>query len=368
MFGHDRDEIVQPTSLHLEASSACQLRCPSCPTTTGAARPTLSRGFLRAADFRALLDANSRILSVELSNYGEMFLNPELREILRIAFERGVTLSAANGVNFNRVSDEVLEDLVRYRFRSITCSIDGASPETYARYRVGGEFQNVIANIRRLVAIKRSRGAKLPHLSWQFIAFGHNEHEIDKARAMATDLGMAFRVKLSWDEDFSPANDLDLVRGEAGAASRTEYRQRFRSLYVQDLCHQLWDAPQINWDGKVLGCCRNFWAEFGGNAFLDGLSAALNLERIRYARRMLTGRAPERADMPCLRCDIYRTMKDTGLWIERPARLKTIARSAGTRLVPLLRWLRARLRTSLVAQPRPAQGTLERAVRARSRS
>ena len=45
---------------------------------------------------------------------------------------------------------------------------------------------------------------------------------------------------------------------------------------MQEICHQLWDAPQINWDGKILGCCRNFWGDFGGNAFTEGLFQSVN--------------------------------------------------------------------------------------------
>ena len=48
--------------------------------------------------------------------------------------------------------------------------------------------------------------------------------------------------------------------------TRTEFRERYGAEYLEGTCDQLWSGPQINWDGKVLGCCRNFWDEFGGNA------------------------------------------------------------------------------------------------------
>ena len=50
---------VQPipaAALRLEASSACQLRCPSCPTTTGDTEAAVGRNFLRLADFAALVE------------------------------------------------------------------------------------------------------------------------------------------------------------------------------------------------------------------------------------------------------------------------------------------------------------------------
>jgi hypothetical protein len=59
---------------------------------------------------------------------------------------------------------------------------------------------------------------------------------------------------------------------------------------MHSICHELWDMPQVNWDGKVLGCCRNFWGDFGGNAFTDGLIESLNNEKIAYARKCCAGR------------------------------------------------------------------------------
>ena len=83
---------------------------------------------------------------------------------------------------------------------------------------------------------------------------------------MAHDLRMDFRPKLSWDNTFSPIQDESLVRKEVGqgAATRDEYLQKHGTSYGNNLCHQLWEAPQINWDGKILGCARNFWGDFGG--------------------------------------------------------------------------------------------------------
>jgi hypothetical protein len=83
----------------------------------------------------------------------------------------------------------------------------------------------------------------------------------------------------------------------------------------------------INWDGKVLGCCVNYWGDFGGNAFRDGLTASVNTEQIQYARAMLLGRAPPRGDIPCTRCSEYKKMSKRGAWLERaPPRLQNWSR------------------------------------------
>jgi MoaA/NifB/PqqE/SkfB family radical SAM enzyme len=311
--------MILHRKLRIEAASHCQLKCPSCPTATGAIDQAIPRGFLRAADFRDLLDKHSWLQSVELSNYGEPFLNPQLREILEIADRHGVAVTITNGANLNNARAEALEALVKYRVRHITCSIDGASPETYRVYRVGGDFDAVIGNIRAINAHKKALDSDLPRLAWQFVVFGHNEHEIPKARAMAAELGMDFRPKVSWDSKFSPVRDAEFVRRETGqaAVTREEHKKETGEEYYPEICEQLWYAPQVNSDGKVLGCCRNFWGDFGGNVFADGLARGLNHEKMIYARAMLQGRAPERADIPCTTCSLYRWRRDRARWVER---------------------------------------------------
>lgn len=306
-----------PRAIRLEASSFCQLRCPSCPTTSGAIHPAVGSGFLRFEDFRKLVDATPWLRQIELSNYGEIFLNPHLVEILEYAHKRGVMVAAANGVNLNTVRLEALEAVVKFGLQRMTCSIDGASAETYRRYRVRGDFDTVIANIRTINQHKRAYGTDLPRLTWQFIVFGHNEHEIPAARRLACDLGMEFRPKLSWDDTVSPLKDRDFVRREAGvgAATREEFEEKNGRDYMAAICTQLWNQPQVNWDGKMLGCCRNFWGDFGGNAFRDGLAAAFNHEKMNYAREMLQGLRPARDDTPCTTCDIYLGMRRRSRWL-----------------------------------------------------
>jgi hypothetical protein len=129
---------------------------------------------------------------------------------------------------------------------------------------------------------------------------------------------MKFYVKLSWDAQFPPVRDQDSVRKEVGVASRDEFKEKYGVDYAQGICHQLWDQPQINWDGKVLGCCRNFWGDFGTeNAFEDGLLNSINSEKIEYARGMLLGKKVARDDIPCTTCNIYQGMRANGAWLQR---------------------------------------------------
>lgn len=304
--------------IRLETSSYCQLRCPSCPTTVGAIDAVVGKGFLSFENFKKIVDDNPDIKLIELSNYGEIFLNPELSEMMKYAFEKKVALTARNGVNLNNVKEEVLENLVKYQFLALNLSVDGASQETYSQYRIRGNFDRVMDNVKKIIAFKRKYRSELPKLSWQYIVFGHNEHEIPKAREMADSMGIELKLKLSWDDEISPLKDPEFVKKEVGvgAATRAEYEAKKGSPYKMSICRQLWDQPMINWNGDVLGCCQNFWGTFGSNAFEEGLDKALLSGKLEYARQMLQGNAPAEDSVPCTTCDIYRSMKATGSYLK----------------------------------------------------
>jgi len=293
----------------LEASSRCQLKCVVCPTAKGENRKgTIGWGDLTLETFERFVRNNRRIRHIELSNWGEIFLNPALNEILSVAHRRGIKLTANNGVNFNSVRDDTLEALAKYRFRSLTIAIDGATPESYREYRRGGDFNRVIANIEKLNQFKRRHRSRYPVLTWQFVIFGHNEHELDRARAMARSLGMNFSPTFNaegWGPQFSPVKDRDLVRARSGigAASFTEFREKYRRELVMP-CQDMWLSPQINWDGKMLGCCVNVWGDYG-NVFESSLDECLAGEKYRYAQKMLLGHAAARSDIPCVKCHFY---------------------------------------------------------------
>ncbi len=313
------DARVSPSRIRLEASTHCQLKCPTCETATGELYQHVALGFLRFDKFKLLIDDNPQIRGIELSNFGEIFLNPHLPKIIEYAFKKDVQLSATNGANLNTVRDATLEALVKFRFSHIRCSIDGASQETYEQYRVRGNFDQVMRNIDKINACKKQHCSAFPLLTWQFVVFGHNEHEIATARQMALDRDMTFETKLNWDETWSPVRDKDMVRREMGvnATSRSEFREQSGSGYMEYVCHQLWDHPQLNFDGTVWGCCRNNWKAFDGNVFEDGLEGALNSRQIQYARRMLTDAIEPLADVPCTTCSVYRNMRKERRTLDR---------------------------------------------------
>jgi hypothetical protein len=169
----------------------------------------------------------------------------------------------------------------------------------------------VLAHVRKINELKIRYGTDRPALKWQFVVFPHNVGEIPAARAMARELRMRFKLKRSWDDKDSPVEFHPAREAEGLPPGGPEARRKKRVL----LCSQLWRSPQVNWDGRILGCCVNHWGDFGHADPPEALQERLDGEPLRYARRMLLGREPAREDIPCARCHHYRAMAGSGDWL-----------------------------------------------------
>jgi MoaA/NifB/PqqE/SkfB family radical SAM enzyme len=299
---------IKVKTISIDASSICQLKCPECSTTKGIIKNgVIGSGFLTLNNFKHLVTENPEIKNIELSNWGEIFLNPHLDSILKYSFDKNISLSAGNGVNFNNVTDNEIESLVKHRFHYLNISIDGASQDTYMKYRVKGDFDRVISNIKKLNSYKEKYNSPFPFLSWQFIIFGHNEHEILAAREISTMLQMTFIPKLNFS-NFSPIINPQKVKKDSGmkAVSRDEYKELTNKDYKRPCC-QLWFSPQISWDGKVLGCCVNKWKSFG-NAFISELELILQSNLYAKTMNVLKGLDDVDDTIPCYYCSTFKNI------------------------------------------------------------
>lgn len=291
----------------IDASTICQLKCPTCISTNCSTETSFGKGFLSASDFEQVIKMNPSIKEVELSNFGEICLNPELPKIIEIAYKNKIRITALNGINFNHASEELIASFVKYKVYAISISLDGASQKTYKRYRKNGNFDNVINNIKKLNKYKNEFKSNYPKLNWQFVIFGHNEDEIEKAQMYAKKLNMTFKPKLSWDSKISPIKNPAKVEQITGldCTSREESLEKKSANYMDWACHQLWETPVINWDGKILGCCINSSGDFGHDFFNRGLKNLSKIEKLQQAKRALLGEQKMPPNAPCASCSVY---------------------------------------------------------------
>ena len=69
-------------------------------------------------------------------------------------------------------------------------------------------------------------------------------------------------------------------------------------------CYELWNSPQINWDGRFLGCCTTYLKCFHENVFNIGIERTLKSPEVQYAKKLLMGKVPckKEYNIPCHGC------------------------------------------------------------------
>lgn len=307
--------MINLSSVRIDASSICQLDCVLCRAAGKMKRKNIGSGFLKFDNFKSLLDKNPKIKRVELANWGEALLNKDLPKILEYACLNGVATQLEEGANLNFAPLETLEALVAYKTKVIRCAIDGVTKETYRRIRVGGDLEQVIANIQIINSFKEKYHSEEPMLIFQFVISNQNLHEIEGAVLLSKMLKMKLVLKANLFPQAILPNQLDLIRKYSAYKDEHDYLNNEGRHYMRHQCYHLWQNPQINWDGRLLGCARNIWGHYAENVFRDGLEACFNNEKINYARRMLMGNGEVTKDIPCINCSVFRSMSESGMWI-----------------------------------------------------
>jgi len=243
-----------PYWLTIDPTNICNLKCVFCPTGQDREnyRPQVA---MPLKMFKSIMGKiGAYLLYVEFCNWGEPLLNKNLPEMIKIAKNYGAKTFLSTNLNV-KMDEKSAESLVLSGIERITISLDGASQETYEKYRRRGSFDLAIKNIQSLVEAKKRLNLKTPHLHWQFLVFKHNEHEIEKARAMSKIVGVddiGFTAPFCSPEWVSTIDEYNnyLVKETPEGTKETTFKHADSKL-----CNWLWDAITVNADGSVSPCC-----------------------------------------------------------------------------------------------------------------
>ena len=294
-----------PRHFFLESGNICNLRCPFCGT--GLRRRNVSRGFLRRTDFAVILEKIAPYGDhLSFYNYGEPFLNPEFLEMVAMARDRGVKCSTHSNLTAVEFDDETARAVIDSGLLFISASIDGASQETYGRYRIGGNFERAVKNLAKLREIREKTGSATPHLVWKFLINRFNENEQEKARQLAAEIGVELEFHLMdvWghEEWKSSLHHRQEVWGREKEASRVAALAQWSGpvalpLELDELelhpglhywCEQPFNAMVINWNGEVFPCVTVCDDRFSlGNLLREDLPSLWNNSAYRACRRFL---------------------------------------------------------------------------------
>jgi len=242
-----------PITISVEPTTACNLRCPECPSGLRAfTRPT---GNLKEDFFRdTLAQLHDTLMYIIFYFQGEPYINPKFLEMVSHAHQKGIyTITSTNGHFLN---DANAKKTIESGLDRLIISVDGATQETYEAYRKEGKLESVLQGARNVVKWKRELQSATPHIIFQFLVVQHNEHEIETIYQMAKDIGIdEVKLKTAQVYDYENGNDLiPTIEKYARYKRNSDGTWRVKNKIVNG-CWKLWHACVITWDGLVVPCC-----------------------------------------------------------------------------------------------------------------
>jgi MoaA/NifB/PqqE/SkfB family radical SAM enzyme len=221
-----------PPTLHVESSVVCNLHCPFPACETLEEDPSRNERQMPMQLFRKILDeAGPHLDRLFFYNYGEPFVNPNAIDMIahakRVRPEMFV-LTSTNGLPLLKA--DRIRRLVESGLDQLIVSIDGARPESYSRYRVGGQLDKALEVLRRVVQAKKDLGASRPEVVWRYILFRWNDsdEEMELARRLAEELDVD---RLCWHTAYVP-DGAPSLRFRPGSE---EYRR---------IAHEFWEENE----------------------------------------------------------------------------------------------------------------------------
>jgi hypothetical protein len=229
----DLNVSALPSRLYIECTAACNISCAQacCAPETGITR-TRQAGMLDFELFTRVIDeAGPSLGRIDFFNYGEAFLHKRAIEMCEYIKSRHPHIYLYTSTNGLALNDEQVRRLVRSGIDEVTFSIDGATKDSYVKYRQRGDFDKAIRNLRAAADEKRSAGRDVPFINWRYILFVHNDsdEEMTRARQMATEMGVD---RLCWELTDHP-EDLFSRRFVHGTAAHASIK------------HEVWDDNNL---------------------------------------------------------------------------------------------------------------------------
>ncbi len=241
-----------PISISIEPTTSCNLRCPQCPSGLRQfSRPT---GMLDMNTYKNALDQVGPALTyLTLYFQGEPFLNPSFLEMVAYASQKKIY--TATSTNAHYLDNSNCKNTIESGLDRLIISMDGITEESYKKYRIGGQLDKVMEGTKNLVTWKKKLKSKTPYIIWQFIVFGHNEHEVDEVKKLAKTIGVDhLALKTAQVYDYQTGSDLLPVNTKYSRYSFSKTTFAIKNKLLNH-CWRMWQGCVITWDGKVVPCC-----------------------------------------------------------------------------------------------------------------
>ncbi len=245
-----------PIHLDIEATSACNLKCVMCPRTDLVNEGTFWK--IQRVDFelyKRLIDegVQNGLCSIKYNYLGEPMMNPQLIEMIEYAKQAGV-IDVMFNTNATLLDETMARRLINSGLDKLFFSFDSPYREQYNRIRVGGDYDQVLGNIKRFMQIRDEMGSIKPFTRVSMVLMKDNQDEWEAFKELFDPIvdAVAYVDYL----DHSNQSNADRMLVQKG------------SRKAKFCCPQLWQRMFVHPDGVVTVCCVDSARELNvGNVF-----------------------------------------------------------------------------------------------------
>jgi len=278
-----------PYWLVIDPCNYCNLRCPFCPT--GQKRDVRSKAKLTLEDFRGVIDKlGPYLIHIDLVNWGEPLLNDQIFEMISYAKRYQIDIKVDS--NMNHLDEKKAEKLVLSGLDKIVVAIDGLTSETYSKYRIGGNFQTAMNNLKTLLKKRKDLKKANPYITWQFLVFRHNEAEVDKVIKLGRKLGVdhvGITKAFIGNRDWIPLNS-NYSNYSVEEKDDHEMTYNYFKPALERFCSWPWEAIAVNSNASVSVCCSvEEEKDDFGNIFDQPFEDFWNNGKYSAARKYISG-------------------------------------------------------------------------------
>ena len=325
-----------PTYAQFEPVGQCNLRCQMCAIQFRSDGPPHGPpAFMPFERFTQLVDQFAGLQELQLQGLGEPMMHPRFFDMVEYAASRGIRVSTNS--NLTLLNERRAERCVTSGLEWLHVSIDGATPETYARIRARSRLDRVLRNLELLLEARRRLGSDRPCLRMVAVVMRQNLHELPELVRLAHrwSIDSIFVQHLSHDfaesslpDQYRPMRqfvqeqtlleeDPRRVERYFGAARevadelgvelrlpRTQPRAHPPGTPGRKRCGWPWTGAYVSYQGYAMPCCMvstpdriNF-----GNMAERGVDAVWNSDAFRAFRDQLASDEPPEI---CRTCSVY---------------------------------------------------------------
>lgn len=214
--------------------------------------------------FRKIIDEGKDFLEFAVPyGVGEPLLNPEIFDMISYCRQAGIP----SGISTNAtvLTEEMSRKLIESGLDYIIFAFDGATKETFEKYRKGADFERVRDNIRTFLRVKKEMASKI-FCILQMVRLKDNRKEIPDLIRMWRVEGMD-EIRIKKDEVH---NDGSAIPGD-----------NLERPPMRHPCYLLWRGPMyVHYDGTVFPCCYIYPEDAIGNIKKNSLREIWNSDKM----------------------------------------------------------------------------------------